>query len=113
MSITYKRAAEVLCMAVTFNGCGRTTSDEMREAVRAGVDALTEKEARTMPYPLTMPELRKMDGQTVYCLELNTDVRVAARKTGWITVHWPLLNEKECCKAHGLTLYRSKPEEVL
>lgn len=63
--------------------------------------------------PLTMAELRKMDGQAVYCLELNTEVRVSARKTGWIEVHWPVPVEKECCKAHGLTLYRTKPAEVL
>ena len=32
--MTNKRAAEVLSMAVTFNGCGRCTGDEMREAVK-------------------------------------------------------------------------------
>lgn len=112
MSITSRRAAEVLSMAVTFNGCGRTTSDEMREAVRAGIDALQEKaEREAQPQPLTMAELRSMDGKAVYCLELNTEVRVATRRTGWITVHWPLPNEKECCKANGLTLYRRNPND--
>lgn len=112
MSITSGRAADVLSMAVTYNGCGRTTSDEMREAVRAGIDALREKtEREVQPQPLTMAELRSMDGKTVYCLELNTEVRVATRKTGWITVHWPLPMEKECCKAHGLTLYRRNPND--
>ena len=61
--------------------------------------------------PLTQKELREMDGQTVYCLELNTEVRVSARKTGWITIHYPLPMEKDCCKAHGLTLYRTRPKE--
>lgn len=112
MSITSRRAADVLSMAVTYNGCGRTTSDEMREAVRAGIDALREKaEREAQPHPLTMAELRSMGGNTVYCLELNTEVRVVTRKTGWITVHWPLPMEKECCKAHGLTLYRRNPND--
>lgn len=62
--------------------------------------------------PLTTQELRGMNDQTVYCLELNTEVRVSARKTGWIEVHWPLPNEKDCCKAHGLTLFRTRPAEV-
>ena len=108
MSITSGRAAYVLSMAVTYNGCGKTTSDEMREAVSAGVDALREKAVREAQ-PLTMVDLRSMDGKTVYCLELNMEVRVATRRTGWITVHWPLPMEKECCKAHGLTLYRRNP----
>ena len=111
MNITPKRAAEVLSMAVTFNGCGRTTSDEMKEAVRVAIKALEEKDQQ-VNQPLGMADLRNMDNMSVYCLELNAYVRVVARKTGWITIHWPLLNEKECCKAHGLTLYRSRPEEV-
>lgn len=43
MSITSKRAAEVLEMAVTFNGCGRTTSDELRDAVCAAQYALRKR----------------------------------------------------------------------
>lgn len=74
------------------------------------ISALQNQE-RYDPKPLTIAELRNMNDQTVYCLELNTVVRVSARKTGWITIHYPLPIEKECCKAHGLTLYRTKPKE--
>lgn len=56
MSITYKRAAEVLSMAVTYNGCGRTTSDEMREAIRAAIEALKEKALRSDDGPLSVAE---------------------------------------------------------
>ena len=38
--MTNKRAAEVLSMAVTFNGCGRCTSDELEEAIKVAKKAL-------------------------------------------------------------------------
>lgn len=66
MSITSKRAAEVLGMAVTFNGCGRSNNDEMKEAVRAGIAALEEKAEREDPKPLTLEELRQMDGEPIW-----------------------------------------------
>lgn len=105
MSITYSRAAEVLGMAVSFNGCGRTDSDELKEAVNTAVLVLRQKAVDFQP--LSMIELRNMDKQIVYCAELNMDVRVAASKTGWITIHYPLKTEAYCERAHGLTLYRS------
>lgn len=105
VGITSKRAAEVLSMAVSFNGCGRTTSDELKEAVRAAIHALEEKER--LSNPLSMADLRYMDKQIVYCLELNMEVRVAAARTGWVTIHYPLQSENYCEKAHGLTLYRT------
>lgn len=59
MSITSNRAAEVLGMAVTFNGCGRCTSDELKEAVNAAQDALREKAEREDPKPLTLEDALK------------------------------------------------------
>ncbi len=55
--------------------------------------------------PLTTQELRKMDGERVYCLELNEEVRVSARKTGFIKV----MDDKENYPSIGLTLYRRRP----
>ena len=55
--------------------------------------------------PLTTQELRKMDGERVYCLELNEEVRVSARKTGFIKV----MDDKESYPSIGLTLYRRRP----
>lgn len=34
------RAAEVLCIATTYNGCGRATSDELKEAISIAYNAL-------------------------------------------------------------------------
>lgn len=84
------------------------------EAYAMAIDALRmqEKKDQNPQQPLTMAELRKMNGETVYCLELNTMVRVSARKTGWITIHYPLPGEYDCCKALGLTLYRTQPEDT-
>lgn len=66
MSITIQRATKVLGMAVTFNGCGRCTSDELKEAVNAAQDALREKAEREDPKPLSLNELRQMDGEPVW-----------------------------------------------
>lgn len=55
--------------------------------------------------PLMTQELRKMDGERVYCLELNEEVRVSARKTGLIKV----IDDKENYLSIGLTLYRRRP----
>lgn len=55
--------------------------------------------------PLTLIELRKMNGQTVYCLDLNEDVRVIAYKKGLIRV---TDGETNYCVT-GLTIFRNKP----
>lgn len=38
--MTNKRAHEILGMAVTFNGCGRCTSDELEESIKVAKKAL-------------------------------------------------------------------------
>ena len=55
--------------------------------------------------PLTVQELRKMDGEQVFCLDMNEEVRVVARKKGFIQV----TNDKEIHRITGLTLYRHRP----
>ena len=55
--------------------------------------------------PLTTQELRKMDGEQVFCLDMNEEVRVVARKKGFIQV----TNDKEIHRITGLTLYRHRP----
>ena len=55
--------------------------------------------------PLTTQELRKMDGEQVFCLDMNEEVRVVARKKGFIQV----TNDKEIHLITGLTLYRHRP----
>lgn len=61
----------------------------------------------TRVFPLTLVELRQMNGQTVYCLDLNEDVEVIAYKKGPIRV----TDDKTIYCATGLTLYRKKPVE--
>jgi hypothetical protein len=75
MSITSKRAAEVLGMAVTFNGCGRSNRNEMEDAVRAGIAALHEKADREDPKPLTLEELRQCEGCPVFLVIENINVK--------------------------------------
>ena len=55
--------------------------------------------------PLTTQEIRKMDGEQVFCLDMNEEVRVVARKKGFIQV----TNDKEIHRITGLTLYRHRP----
>ena len=55
--------------------------------------------------PLTTQELREMNGEQVFCLEMNEEVRVSAPRKGFIKV----TNDKEVHPAIGLTLYRHRP----
>ena len=55
--------------------------------------------------PLTTQELRKMNGEWVFCLEMNEKVKVVAYKKGFIRV----TNDKESHHINGLTLYRRRP----
>lgn len=55
--------------------------------------------------PLTIFELRQMNGETVYCLDINEDVKVLAYKTGFIRI----TTDKEIHNVTGLTLYRHRP----
>lgn len=41
------------------------------EACRMGADALREQQERENPKPLTLDELRQMDGEPVYCVEIT------------------------------------------
>lgn len=44
--MTNARAAEVLCIATTYNGCGRATSDELKEAISIAYNALRNSSLR-------------------------------------------------------------------
>ena len=54
----------------------------------------------TAELPLTTQELRKMNGEWVFCLEMNEEVKVVAYKKGFIRV----TNDKESHHINGLTL---------
>ena len=79
----------------------------LNEALDMALDAPWEQECRDT-LPLRLEDLRKMDGQTVYCLDLNTDVTVRAPKVGLIYVS----SDYYVLKANEVTLYQTKPGEV-
>jgi hypothetical protein len=118
MSITSKRAAEVLSMAVTFNGCGRCTSDELREAVRLAVAALQEKAEREDPKPLTLEELRQMDGEPVWIkakhyMTFADVVNIIGKEDGDSFLRLKLCYRlQENGYGRTWTAYRHKPKEV-
>lgn len=80
---------------------------QTRQAHRMAIEALMKREEQ----PLTMAELRQMNGETVYCLELNADVKISAPKVGLIYVTYNIPGKYGDLKAMGLTLYHRKPEE--
>lgn len=127
MSMTSKRAADILGMAVTFNGCGRCTSDELREAVRLAAAALQEKAEREDPKPLTLDELWQMNGEAVWMEILNGGEFWMPQYSSWVEVKacnyqksvefWLFGSEEELDpnpNNYGKTwiCYRHKPKEV-
>lgn len=63
------------------------------------------------PQPLTMAELRNMNGETVYCEDVNADVKIHAYEVGLIFVRYKDHFEDVLFKAKDVTLYRHKPKE--
>lgn len=80
--------------------------EPQNEALDMAIDALKKQESWAKE-PLTMQELRKMDGQTVYCLDLNMEVTVFAPEKGLINVS----NGAFILQARNATLYRDWPKE--
>ena len=80
------------------------------EAYRFAIDVLQNQEEKDPQRPLTMAELRNMNGETVYCLDLNAEVTVHAQSFGYIKVigRYPGIYFEDFAK--NLTLYRTWPE---
>ena len=84
------------------------------EANELALVALKEKEGlEKQPQPLTMAELRNMNGETVYCEDVNADVKIYAYEVGFIYVEYKGEFEYVLSKAKDVTLYRHKPKEVV
>ena len=79
-----------------------------RRAHQMAIDVLREKEHQ----PLTISELRNMNGKMVYCLDLNAEVKISAPKVGFIMISYSIQGEWGACKAVGLTLYRQRPAQT-
>ena len=80
------------------------------EAYRMAIAAIKDQEHADQP--LTIPELREMNGATVYCLELNAEVTVQASRYGFIDIEYKLPGTFGTHSAHELTLYRNTPEDA-
>lgn len=77
-----------------------------RTAMQMLMAGLSQPEGKTTAeLPLTTQELRKMNGEWVFCLEMNEEVKVVAYKKGFIRV----TTDKESHHINGLTLYRRRP----
>lgn len=59
--------------------------------------------------PLTQDQLRMMNCEIVYCLELNTNVKVLAPGRGFIEIYYELPCSRGTLKAKDVTLYRTNP----
>lgn len=88
------------------------------KAIKNGIAALREQEERENPKPLTLDELRQMDGQPVYIVDLC--------QHGGFTTGWTVFSSHDICgfqikssnkmlSAYGYgerwLAYRSKPKE--
>lgn len=85
---------------------------KINEANELALVALKEKAGlEKQPQPLTMAELRNMNGETVYCEDVNADVKIHAYKVGFIYVEYKDAFEYVLFKAKDVTLYRHNPKE--
>lgn len=120
MSITKREA--IIYLTVDLEGTEKCIHSQARdsrslqvlqnsaEAYRMAIAALKDQEHADQP--LTIPELREMNGATVYCLELNAEVTVQASRYGFIEIYYKLPGTFGTHSAHGLTLYRNTPEDA-
>ena len=61
--------------------------------------------------PLTQTQLREMNHQMVWCVELNMPVEVYAPKKGFILVRYKTPSTEGSERAMNLTLYAKMPAE--
>ncbi len=91
MSMTIQQAIENRERCLKYlEGCAVGTNPESVEAVRLSLEALREKAEREDPKPLTLEELRQMDGEPVY-LEYQLGQHTY---TGWNVLKSVFLTEK-------------------
>ena len=83
----------------------------IREACKAAVEALREKQERENPKPLTIDEMRQMIGEPVWCQVMEPSARCVKNGGGyWAIASGTLM---KLIRMHGgITAYRHKPEEV-
>lgn len=76
------------------------------EALGMGVEALRAQQKAEKEVPLTQDQLRTMNCEIVYCLELNANVKVLAPRKGFIEISYELPGSRGTFMAKDVTLYR-------
>lgn len=76
------------------------------EAIRMAINALCAQQETEKDKPLTQRQLRAMNDKMVYCLELNTNVRVITSKEGLVDIYYEIPGSCGTFHAMNVTLYR-------
>lgn len=122
MSMTIKEAIERIADHMEVHHIGEPPHIYIGEALRMAITALSEKAECRNPPPLTLDELRQMDGEPVWVKEANEWAIVQAvddddgnitpfvhgtfgREKCWSSFTWKVSERKLHC-------YRHKPKEV-
>ncbi len=111
MSMTIQQAIENRERCYNYLlGCGPRASNENVEAVRLSLEALREKAEREDPKPLTLEELRQMDGEPVWVHNLEVN------KSFWMLAYKDVVRNRLGYldySGYGKTwiAYRHKPKE--
>lgn len=114
----YKQSTTVYHECINRGFCREATGHRQdMEAEQMALEALREKAARENPNPLTIEELRQMNGEPVWVVELNNwaivNVEEGGRwdgipfvhtKIGGVSVEWN-------AESRNLLCYRHKPKE--
>lgn len=95
---------------IRVHGIGERPHVRIAEALYMAIDALEEYKGTEKPSPLSQEQLREMDGQEVFCRELNDRVTVVAYRTGFIYVTYSTTGDTGIMRAMNLTLYPADSE---
>ena len=122
MSMTIQQALRALHLPGdhlrNYDEYGIYIDDELKEAMQMAAAALREKAEREDPKPLTIEELRQMDGEPVWikadhCGLFADVVKIHGKEDGdafvGFVIHYRM-QENGCGKTW--TAYRHKPKEV-
>ena len=81
MSMTIEEAIKRINQHMSIHHIGQYPHIHLAEAMQMAIDALQEKAEREDPKPLTIEQLRQMDGEPVYIVD---QCKESTLLTGWI-----------------------------
>lgn len=117
MSMTIDEAIKRIRNHMEVHRIGQYPHIHIGEALTMAIDALQEKAEREDPKPLTIEELRQMDGEPVWVVEWNHWALVSVeeiRKLGEIPfLRCVMYGVEHCYNAdvQNIHCYRHKPKE--